>query len=98
MRQVPPLSHELRKNQALFDELVLDPCETLLEISRRCCDPCFLKYLSSGLLLSQSVLSIILGGGAGTRLYPLTKKRAKPAVPLVRKHVFMILFSLLVCF
>ncbi|RWW74066.1 hypothetical protein BHE74_00018024 [Ensete ventricosum] len=25
---------------------------------------------------------IILGGGAGTRLYPLTKKRAKPAVPL----------------
>eukprot|EP00250_Pteridium_aquilinum_P014484 c22019_g2_i1 orf=553-2169(-) len=30
----------------------------------------------------NSVLSIILGGGAGTRLYPLTKKRAKPAVPL----------------
>ena len=33
---------------------------------------------------SQNVLGIILGGGAGTRLYPLTKKRAKPAVPLVR--------------
>ncbi|KAF8653491.1 hypothetical protein HU200_062240 [Digitaria exilis] len=32
--------------------------------------------------LLQSVLGIILGGGAGTRLYPLTKKRAKPAVPL----------------
>ncbi|KZV51254.1 glucose-1-phosphate adenylyltransferase [Dorcoceras hygrometricum] len=31
---------------------------------------------------SSSVLGIILGGGAGTRLYPLTKKRAKPAVPL----------------
>jgi len=28
------------------------------------------------------VLGVILGGGAGTRLYPLTKKRAKPAVPL----------------
>jgi choline kinase len=28
------------------------------------------------------VLGIILGGGAGSRLYPLTKKRAKPAVPL----------------
>ncbi|XP_057835267.2 glucose-1-phosphate adenylyltransferase small subunit, chloroplastic/amyloplastic isoform X2 [Cryptomeria japonica] len=32
--------------------------------------------------VSQSVLGIILGGGAGTRLYPLTKNRAKPAVPL----------------
>lgn len=28
------------------------------------------------------MLGIILGGGAGSRLYPLTKKRAKPAVPL----------------
>jgi hypothetical protein len=35
------------------------------------------------LWLRQNVLGIILGGGAGTRLYPLTKKRAKPAVPLV---------------
>jgi len=32
--------------------------------------------------ISNTVLGIILGGGAGTRLYPLTKKRAKPAVPL----------------
>eukprot|EP01024_Parvocaulis_polyphysoides_P019117 TRINITY_DN1860_c1_g1_i2.p1 TRINITY_DN1860_c1_g1~~TRINITY_DN1860_c1_g1_i2.p1 ORF type:complete len:518 (-),score=87.91 TRINITY_DN1860_c1_g1_i2:589-2142(-) len=32
--------------------------------------------------VEKSVLGIILGGGAGTRLYPLTKKRAKPAVPL----------------
>jgi len=30
----------------------------------------------------ENVMGIILGGGAGTRLYPLTKKRAKPAVPL----------------
>jgi glucose-1-phosphate adenylyltransferase len=28
----------------------------------------------------------VLGGGAGTRLYPLTKTRAKPAVPLGGKH------------
>jgi glucose-1-phosphate adenylyltransferase len=32
------------------------------------------------------VLGIILGGGAGTRLYPLTKLRAKPAVPLAGKY------------
>ncbi|PLZ69543.1 glucose-1-phosphate adenylyltransferase, partial [Fischerella thermalis] len=30
--------------------------------------------------------AIILGGGAGTRLYPLTKLRAKPAVPLAGKY------------
>ena len=34
----------------------------------------------------KRVLSIILGGGAGTRLYPLTKLRAKPAVPLAGKY------------
>jgi glucose-1-phosphate adenylyltransferase len=34
----------------------------------------------------KKVLSIILGGGAGTRLYPLTKMRAKPAVPLAGKY------------
>jgi len=28
----------------------------------------------------KSVASIILGGGAGTRLFPLTGRRAKPAV------------------
>jgi len=32
--------------------------------------------------INKTVLGVILGGGAGTRLYPLTKKRAKPAVPL----------------
>jgi glucose-1-phosphate adenylyltransferase len=34
----------------------------------------------------KKVLGIILGGGAGTRLYPLTKLRAKPAVPLASKY------------
>jgi glucose-1-phosphate adenylyltransferase len=34
----------------------------------------------------QDVLGVILGGGAGTRLYPLTKERAKPAVPLAGKY------------
>ena len=32
------------------------------------------------------VLAIILGGGKGTRLYPLTKDRSKPAVPFGGKY------------
>src|SRR5439155_11967451 len=34
----------------------------------------------------QQTLAIIMGGGAGTRLFPLTKDRAKPAVPLRGKY------------
>ena len=34
----------------------------------------------------KNVLAIILGGGQGSRLYPLTKRRAKPAVPLAGKY------------
>src|SRR5438552_9083624 len=34
----------------------------------------------------QSVLSLILGGGRGTRLYPLTQLRSKPAVPIAGKY------------
>jgi glucose-1-phosphate adenylyltransferase len=33
-----------------------------------------------------NVLAVILGGGAGKRLYPLTRERAKPAVPLGGKY------------
>ncbi len=33
-----------------------------------------------------NVLAIILGGGKGTRLYPLTKERSKPAVPFGGKY------------
>src|SRR6185503_4791717 len=35
---------------------------------------------------TSGVLSIIMGGGAGTRLFPLTKERSKPAVPLAGKY------------
>jgi len=34
----------------------------------------------------KNVLCIILGGGKGTRLFPLTKERAKPAVPFGGKY------------
>lgn len=34
----------------------------------------------------NQVIAVILGGGRGTRLYPLTKRRAKPAVPIGGKY------------
>ncbi len=34
----------------------------------------------------ENVVAVILGGGAGSRLFPLTKERAKPAVPLGGKY------------
>src|SRR3954471_25063876 len=34
----------------------------------------------------SKVISLILGGGRGTRLYPLTKSRSKPAVPIGGKY------------
>lgn len=36
--------------------------------------------------LANSVVAVILGGGAGTRLYPLTASRSKPAVPIAGKY------------
>jgi glucose-1-phosphate adenylyltransferase len=36
--------------------------------------------------MSKKVLAVILGGGAGTRLYPLTASRSKPAVPIAGKY------------
>ncbi|HBB57828.1 MAG TPA: glucose-1-phosphate adenylyltransferase [Chitinophagaceae bacterium] len=35
---------------------------------------------------STEMLSVILGGGAGSRLYPLTASRSKPAVPIAGKY------------
>ncbi len=34
----------------------------------------------------RNVLTLVLGGGRGTRLYPLTHYRSKPAVPLAGKY------------
>jgi glucose-1-phosphate adenylyltransferase len=35
---------------------------------------------------TANVLCIILGGGQGSRLFPLTRERSKPAVPLAGKY------------
>jgi glucose-1-phosphate adenylyltransferase len=35
---------------------------------------------------TSNVLSVIMGGGQGTRLFPLTRERSKPAVPLAGKY------------
>lgn len=37
-------------------------------------------------MISKSTIAIILGGGAGSRLYPLTASRSKPAVPIAGKY------------
>ena len=34
----------------------------------------------------DNVMAVIMGGGQGTRLYPLTKERAKPAVPIASNY------------
>lgn len=40
----------------------------------------------SNVNITKAVLAVILGGGAGTRLYPLTASRSKPAVPIAGKY------------
>jgi len=42
--------------------------------------------LKQDYFLMKDVVSLILGGGQGTRLYPLTKYRSKPAVPIGGKY------------
>ncbi len=37
-------------------------------------------------MLGKKVLAIVLGGGQGSRLYPLTATRSKPAVPIAGKY------------
>jgi glucose-1-phosphate adenylyltransferase len=45
-----------------------------------------MSYTSRQTVNTSNVLSVIMGGGQGTRLFPLTKERAKPAVPLAGKY------------
>src|SRR5262245_29296257 len=65
-------------------------CDSILQIERRARTgvhrdiPPHTPPVSEGLM--NEVLSLILGGGRGTRLYPLTKLRSKPAVPVAGKY------------
>lgn len=36
--------------------------------------------------MNKNVIAIVLGGGSGTRLFPLTSTRSKPAVPIAGKY------------
>jgi glucose-1-phosphate adenylyltransferase len=45
-----------------------------------------MSYTGRQSVNTSKVLSVIMGGGQGTRLFPLTKERAKPAVPLAGKY------------
>src|SRR6185503_10570321 len=42
--------------------------------------------MQANMRISKSVIAVILGGGAGTRLFPLTQNRSKPAVPIAGKY------------
>ena len=46
----------------------------------------FMSQTGRQSLNTSKVLCVIMGGGQGTRLFPLTKDRAKPAVPLAGKY------------
>jgi hypothetical protein len=48
--------------------------------------PYFGKSGDDSMAEKHDVLAVILGGGAGTRLFPLTQRRSKPAVPLAGKY------------
>jgi glucose-1-phosphate adenylyltransferase len=42
--------------------------------------------METNMWISKSLIAVILGGGAGSRLYPLTRARSKPAVPIAGKY------------
>ncbi|KAI7751736.1 hypothetical protein M8C21_015685 [Ambrosia artemisiifolia] len=67
-------SKRLKKGAVVRSVLKSPVDEELLTFER--------QYYDEKKVEAKTVASIILGGGAGTRLFPLTSKRAKPAVPI----------------
>src|SRR5262245_48305050 len=51
---------------------------------RRQRTPC--SNTGTNMAVNSEILAIILGGGQGTRLFPLTHQRSKPAVPIGGKY------------
>ena len=49
-------------------------------------DPLISGVHGGRMFAPSRVLAVILGGGRGQRLYPLTRDRSKPAVPLAGKY------------
>ena len=45
-----------------------------------------MKPIGTGRITPSNVVGVIMGGGAGTRLFPLTRDRSKPAVPIAGKY------------
>ena len=55
-----------------------------------------LKKFKTKTYMKPSVISIVLGGGRGSRLFPLTDKRSKPAVPIAGKYRLTLLLLILI--
>ncbi|KAJ7523294.1 hypothetical protein O6H91_18G045600 [Diphasiastrum complanatum] len=70
--RLPEASRSRRACKATICSVVL------ADIAKESAVPALIKYRAD----PKTVVSVILGGGAGTRLFPLTKRRAKPAVPI----------------
>ena len=47
---------------------------------------CTLSYISGGYIMAKEMIAMLLAGGQGSRLYALTQKLAKPAVPFGGKY------------
>ena len=61
--------------------IVADPFTRPLHVATRRCTICVIA-----MPMNNEVLALILGGGQGSRLFPLTQHRSKPAVPIGGKY------------
>ena len=68
--------------RTILERKILQPCQhPTLPVNLK-----VMAKISPSPFLNQRTVAVIMGGGAGTRLFPLTKDRSKPAVPLGGKY------------